>query len=277
MEITWITDLKLTNVTASRPQLTVHNYSMRVDSKQRCRPDTNRGCAAAVASPAPLPGSRASRWGLHPATALSTRQTGRLSDSKHAGTRWYTAVHSDTRRYTAVHCGARRYTVVHCGTRRYTVVHCGALWCTAVHCGTRRYTTVHGDTRRCTAKCNSSDQVMYPLSNCSCHFLVWCLALIGLGKYWLVLCKDNATEWDIGSWFKSLDFPVEQQYNATVSTHCHKWLLMFPGRKPSTINNLCTYMYVYIHIHIYTYKHLYIKTVQWGKHAGYIEFEIHLF
>ena len=34
----------------------------------------------------------------------------------------------------------------------------------------------------------------------SCRFLAWCRALIRQDKNWLVQCRDNVTEWDIGSW-----------------------------------------------------------------------------
>ena len=33
----------------------------------------------------------------------------------------------------------------------------------------------------------------------TCHFLVWCSALIIYGKDWLAQDQDDVTEWDIGS------------------------------------------------------------------------------
>ena len=34
----------------------------------------------------------------------------------------------------------------------------------------------------------------------TCHFLAWCLVLIGWGKDWLAQYQKNVTEWDIRSW-----------------------------------------------------------------------------
>ena len=56
----------------------------------------------------------------------------------------------------------------------------------------------------------------------TCHFLAWCLALIGYGKDWLAQCQDNGTEWDIRSWCQQSDFPVGQYYKVVMSVHCHK-------------------------------------------------------
>ena len=41
-------------------------------------------------------------------------------------------------------------------------------------------------------------------------------------SYWLAKCQANATEWDIGSWYRQPDFPVVQHNDAVLSAHYHK-------------------------------------------------------
>ena len=55
-----------------------------------------------------------------------------------------------------------------------------------------------------------------------CCLLAWCSALLVYGKDWLAQCKDNVTQWDIGSWCCQPDFPVGQYYKVAMSVHCHK-------------------------------------------------------
>ena len=46
----------------------------------------------------------------------------------------------------------------------------------------------------------------------TCHFLVWCSALIGLAKDWFAQCQENMMECGNLSWCQRPDFPVRQHY-----------------------------------------------------------------
>ena len=64
----------------------------------------------------------------------------------------------------------------------------------------------------------------YAIDNCS--FQAWGSELLGQGKHWLAQCQDNVTEWDIGSGYWQLNFPVGQHYKGTMSVHCQKLVLI---------------------------------------------------
>ena len=46
------------------------------------------------------------------------------------------------------------------------------------------------------------------------------LGMVAEGKNWLAQCKDNMTEWDIGSSWWQPDFPVGQYYDVSMSREC---------------------------------------------------------
>ena len=58
----------------------------------------------------------------------------------------------------------------------------------------------------------------------TCHFLAWCLTLIGYGKYWLAQCHDNVTELGYRLMVLAAYFLVKQHYKLAIAVHCHETL-----------------------------------------------------